>query len=53
MITGVKVGTTSSGVNQQAGHATLDNVEDELARLKELREAATRSQPREFAHYHC
>ena len=50
MITGVKVGTTSSGVNQQAGYATPDNVEDERASLKELREAAAmRSQPCEFS----
>ena len=45
--------TTTSGANQQPGHATPDNVEDERAKLKELREAATRSQSREFACYHC
>jgi len=45
--------TITSGANQQPGHAMPDNVEDERARLKELREAATRSQSREFAHYRC
>jgi hypothetical protein len=47
------VNTTTSGASQQAGHVMPDNMEDEQARLKELHEAAMRSQSREFAHYHC